>query len=350
MFSKRSASQESRPAGLGLRKILMAGAVALVCAPAAWAEPVTQSITVQQTDWTSAGVGGIGTTGAGDITLAGVTGTVTGAYLYWHGIDQSGGIYDNPTASFDGNPVTGDLLGGAPTNCWGDGESRAYRADVTAFVSGDGTYSLADLAAGGAQYNVNGASLIVTYDDANAANNRDIVIFDGNDSSNADPSFPADPDGWDATLSGINYGGGTVGLQLHVGDGQDFSDDSVSFTTVNGAFNLPDDSTLYDGFSVPDEGNGRDGALWDIHDIDITSAFGGVPANVDLTLSGMDSSGDCLALIAVVVDLEPGSAPPPPPPPPPPGPAFSVPVDSPWALLMLALMMLGVVGFYRLPR
>ncbi len=325
-----------------LRHMVMACGVALLCAPAAWAEPVTQSITVTQTDWTSAGVGGIGGIGTGDITISGVTGTVTGAYLYWHGIEV-GGVYNNPTVTFNANSVTGDLIGSASTNCWGAGESRAYRADVTPFVSGDGTYSLAGLATG-ASYDANGASLIVTFDDGNPANNRDIVIFDGNDSSEADAGFPSDPAGWDATLANINFTGGTAGLQFHVGDGQTFDDGDVTVSTVNGAVNILDDATLYDGLSTADAGDGRSGPLWDIHDFDVTAAFGGVTGSADLNLTGMSPSSDCLALIAVVVDLVAGSAPPPPGPP---SPTFAVPVDNRWALLMLILLMAGVVGWHR---
>jgi len=246
--------------------------------------------------------------------------------------------------TFDGSSVTGDLIGTASTNCWGPGESRAFRADVTSLVTGDGSYSLADMTSGGAQYNVNGASLVVTFDDGNSTNNRDIVIFDGNDSSEADAGFPSDPAGWDATLANINFTGGTAGLQFHVGDGQTFTDADVSITTANGAVSITDDTTLYDGLSLPNEGNGRDGGLWDIHDFDVTAAFGGVTGSADLTLSGMTGGSDCLALIAVVVDLVAGSAPPPPGPP---TPTFAVPVDNRFALLLLALLMMGFVGWHR---
>lgn len=343
MHSEIASSPARGVVARGFRGAALACGIALLCAPAAWAEPVTQSITVTGTDWTSAGVGGVGTVGTGDITLSGVSGTVTGAYLYWHGIDTAGGTYDNPTVTINGNSVTGTLLGSASTNCWGPGESRAYRADVSSFVSGDGTYTIADLATG-TNYDANGASLIVTYDDANAANDRDIVIFDGNDSSEADAGFPGDPAGWDATLSGINFTGGSAGLQLHVGDGQTFPDASVTVSTANGSVVIPDDSLLYDGLSTDDAGNGRSGPLWDIHDFDVTSAFGGVTGSADLSLTGQAGGADCLALIAVVVDLVAGSAPPPPGPP---APAFAVPVDNRWALLLLIMLMAGLVGWHR---
>ncbi len=43
------------------------------------------------------------------------------------------------------------------------------------------------------------AATAVFFNDGNAANNRDVVIFDGNDSNFASAFDPA---GWNATLSG----------------------------------------------------------------------------------------------------------------------------------------------------
>jgi hypothetical protein len=63
-------------------------------------------------------------------------------------------------------------------------------------------------------------SLVVFYDDGNAANNRDFVMFNGND-SNFQSAF--DPAVWDITLNGINYSAGTANLVTYVSDGQNFS-------------------------------------------------------------------------------------------------------------------------------
>jgi len=91
MTTENTVPRVHGPIVRGLKKAAFACSIALFCAPAAWAEPVTESFTVPATDWTSAGVGGIGTVGTGTIALSGVSGSVTGAYLYWHGIDQGGG-------------------------------------------------------------------------------------------------------------------------------------------------------------------------------------------------------------------------------------------------------------------
>src|SRR5207247_8993795 len=96
-------------------------------------------------------------------------------------------------------------------------------------------------------------------------------------------------------------------------DGQNFPDNSITFsTTANPPLTIPDDATLWDGISVPDAGTSRadNGGLWDIHTFDITAAFGS-PGSTTLQLDGQDILSDCLGLVLMLLDLEPGSAPPP---------------------------------------
>src|SRR5436190_21069380 len=94
-------------------------ACALLALPAAPARAVTlvKNRTASGVDWVSAGVGGIPSDTA-DITLAGVTGPVTKAYLYWDGINING------TIAINGNSVTGTSLGDTSTNCWGPAPAR----------------------------------------------------------------------------------------------------------------------------------------------------------------------------------------------------------------------------------
>lgn len=272
------------------------------------ATPVTKTRTEANIDWVSAGVGGAGG-GTGTINLTGVSGTVTKAFLFWHGVNNSGtgAAYNNPTVSIDGNAVTGVTLGDATTNCWGSGSSRAFRADVTPYISGNGTYTITGLSALSG-HNANGASLVVIFNDGNPANNRDLVFFEGND-SNIPEGFPGEDDGWNATLADISYGGSPVSVQLHVADGQSFSDGPLTFVGSN-SVTIPDTSALYDGNSVPTAGTSRasNGALWDIHSLDITAAFG-APGLQTLSLSGVVGTSDCLGLVVLLMDLEAGSAP-----------------------------------------
>lgn len=87
--------------------------------------------------------------GAGKIIIKGIPrgATIEAAFLYW-------GII-NPTAtdamaagSFNGNAIKGInySIGGDP--CWYTGSMFAYRADVTEFVTGNGTYNLSGFASG----------------------------------------------------------------------------------------------------------------------------------------------------------------------------------------------------------
>ncbi|MGH2414946.1 MAG: hypothetical protein ACRDEA_14905, partial [Microcystaceae cyanobacterium] len=83
------------------------------------------------TDWTSAGFGGMRGIGTGSITLSGVSGTVNQAYLYWNGPTNSSNANANANVTFDGNAVTGTNIGFSDDNFWGFDNSQAYRADVT---------------------------------------------------------------------------------------------------------------------------------------------------------------------------------------------------------------------------
>lgn len=286
----------------------------------AHATPISQARVAVNVDWCSAAISGTGG-GSGTINLGCAAGVVQSAYLYWHGIDISGAgaVYDNENIMVNGNPVVGTSLGDATTNCWGAGSSRAFEADVTSLVAGNGPYTITGLS-NGAGHNSNGASLVVVYDDGDNTNNRDLVFFTGNDSNVAD-SFPGEDDGWHASLPGINYGGGSVGAEIHVADGQDFNDGDLEFSTVNAPpLRIFESNVLYDGLSVPTAGTSRapNGQLWDVHGFDTTAAFGGIPGLVTLNVDGLGytnplpgspASGDCLALVVMLLDLEPFSAP-----------------------------------------
>ena len=291
----------------------VAALAGLVFAAPSMATPVTFAEIVNQTDWTQAGIAGVGDDASVNITLSGVSGTVEKAYLYYHGIGDP--TYTPTGVTFNGVAVTPINIGNSSTNCWGGGSSTAYRADVTAQVisaGGNATYSVNNLA-NGSGLSANGASLIVFFNDANAANNRDVALFEGNDSDVS--GFPGDPEGWQATLSGINYSTGTAGASFHVGDGQVTSSDgnvTLAATPNNGGTNpltFSDTPTIFDGVSLPNNGSGRNGhGLWDIHQFDITALFNNTAGtySVDLTHPFV---GDCLALIVLALDFEAGALP-----------------------------------------
>ena len=262
---------------------------------------VIPNTTVYNTDLASAGVaGGITRVIGSPIALSGVSGTVTKAFLYWHGVTNSLTDAGN-TIMVNATTVNGTNIGVSSSNCWPFNNSQAYRADVTALVqsTGNGNYILSEFGA----LNPNGASLIVFFNDGSSLNNRDVVIFDGNDSNVAfggiigNPNAPADPQGWDVLLSGINYTSGTANIQLHVGDGQPFLDAALF---VN-ATELVPAGGIFQGNSV------AGGELWDIQSFNVTSFLSPGLNSLNFT-SGLDN--DCLGLIVALIDLPAGAAPP----------------------------------------
>lgn len=274
----------------------------LLIANVALATDLTNFQTIYGTDFNSAGYGGMRDIGTGTISVSGITGPVDTSYLYWHGPSDSTNLSANETVTFNGTSVTGTSLGISSDNCWGYACSLAYRADVTSLVSGDGNYTLADFTKDGNRVNVNGASLVSFYNDVDTSNDRDVVLFNGND-SNIDN--PYDAPGWNITLNGINYTSGSAFLQMHVSDGQTFGDDAV---LINGMpFLLA--GAIFQGDSTPaGPGGPSNGSLWDILSFEITSYLSPGLNNLTFT-SGVNS--DCLSGILFMVDLPAGAAPPP---------------------------------------
>ncbi len=275
---------------------LAAAAAVVVTLAALWAaggpttaNDIAEFETVFATDVASAGFGGMRGIGDGDITLSGVSGSVTDALLYWHGPTNSSDPAANADVTFAGTGTTGTNIGFSNNNCWGFQNSQAYRADVTSLVPGNGTYSLANFLETDAD--INGASLIVFFDDGDNMNNRDVVLFDGND-SNIINTF--DSDGWNVTLAGINYDSGSASMDLHVSDGQTFPDDALILNP--GPITLAPTGPIFDGDSVPNgpSAGSTSGGLWDIKAFDVTSAL--TPGDNTLTLTSGVAS-DCLSLI-----------------------------------------------------
>ncbi|HEY7911593.1 MAG TPA: HYR domain-containing protein, partial [Blastocatellia bacterium] len=257
------------------------------------------------TDFTSSGFGGMRGVGTGTITIAGVSGSVTSALLFWHGPTNSTDPNANANVLFNGTAISGGNIGFSADNGWGFQNSQAYMADVTSLVSGNGSYTLANFR--NATSEINGASLIVFFTDGNSANDRDVVLFIGNDSNQANQFDSA---GWNVTLAGINYTSGNANLQLHVSDGQTAPDDAI---LLNGN-TLVATGPIFSG-GTTDHGSGccgdpglapTSGYLWDIRTFDITSFLSPGQNTISMT-SGL--FGDFLSLIVAAIDLPAGAAP-----------------------------------------
>lgn len=256
------------------------------------------------TDWVSEGAGGLRNVGSSSaLALAGIGGPVTLAYLYWSGPTDSIDPAANANVMLAGTPVTGTNIGFSNDNCWGYGNSQAYRADVTSIVQGvgNGAYPLAGFGSGAGGINSNGASLIVFFKDADNTNNRDVVIFDGND-SNMPNTY--DNDGWNISLPGINYSTGPVTMELHVADGQEWLDAPL----VLDALILDPGPQIFPGTTVPSDNNGPtgNGSLWDIVGYDVTSWLSLGPNTLTMTTGQLS---DCLSAHVVLFDLPAGAAP-----------------------------------------
>lgn len=286
-----------------LRRRVILLAAALLCLSPIRAEvtPMSAYLVLPRTDVAMAGTGGIGAPGAlgggeGTLMLAGVSGTVNRALLYWHGIDYesptdgfSGGDadYDQANIVFDGVPLVGTRVAQrGDNNGWpsppGPDSAALYRAEVTSQVQarGNGSYAFSGLAAG-AGHSPTGVSLIVYFDDGVSSNDFRVVHYEGLHGSLDAP--------WQLAFD-LDYGGGPVDLWMHVADGQSvLSDGTLNFRFQPGIpgsaseaplrFNSPlyDGLAMWAGASVPDQGHPRTSGgprLWDIRRFPLTGRLG----------------------------------------------------------------------------
>lgn len=312
-----------------MRRFAVSASLATILATGSFvpahANIISQFDTEFGTDFVTSGVGGLRGTGTGEISLSGISGSVSQAYLYWHGPTESSDPNFQSNIQLNGNSVSGTNIGFSDDNFWGLDNSQAYRADVTSLISGDGTYTVSGLSPS----NSNGASLFAFFDDGDSSNDRDVVLFDGND---ANFSNTFDPIGWDVTLPGINYSGGPAEIVLTVSDGQTFADAAL---VLNGT-TIASSGAVFQGDTVPQNSGTSvtNGALWDIRSFDLTPFLTIGNNTINLTHG---TNSDALSLINAAVNLPAGSAPEQPP-------STSVPLPPTMALLALGLVSVSFLG------
>gem|GEM_PF-5027236 len=251
----------------------------------------------KSTDMVVAGLGALRDT-EGTITLSGVgDGEITSAWLYWNSAYNYKNSSPIETLSFAETTVTGTSLERSYGNCLGDDLfSWSVRADVTALVTGDGDYPIANTFSTDAF--IEGASLIVFFDDGNSANDRNVYIYDGND-GNSYPYIqgPTDPpDTWDTTLSNIDYHFGPAEMTLHVAGGELSPDGTIELNGTTFA-----SGQVFDGQSVP-LAQTADAGFWDIKSWDISSYLTAGTNTLQLTHELED---DCFSLIVATVSVMP---------------------------------------------
>ncbi|HYE33203.1 MAG TPA: Ig-like domain-containing protein [Methylomirabilota bacterium] len=272
--------------------------------------------TFQNVDYVSAGVGGTRETGRGAIELTGVNGPVQKAYLYWHGHGRAAEFNATQTTGTVAltnslgvtTPVvvTGDRIGLSGQNGWSFSPysyyfGAAYRADVTSLVTGNGTYGLSTfrpLATG-----VQGASLLVIFDDGDASNNQDIIIYDGCDQNSANSW---DSSGWNISIAGVPFtAGDQASLEFHVSDGQHQYNETPILINQQ---QLAAWGNEFRGAAPYNNTSGFrytffTGTLWDINTYNI-APFLTTGANNLLITTGYDD--DDLTVVATVIKLKSG--------------------------------------------
>jgi hypothetical protein len=253
-------------------------------------------LSVANADVAEFGYGGMRGSGTGSITVSGVSAPVFHAFLYWNGPTNSTDPAVNAAVTFNGSAVTGTNIGVSGDNNWGFQNTQAYRAEVTSLVTGNGTYGLADFVKPDAD--INGVALIVFYDNGNSGDDRNVVLWNGDDSNCLAGGVP---ENWDETITGVPYQGGTASLDFVVADGQLFEDDAL---VLNGNTLVPTGG-IFQGDSTPHGSFDAEGDLWDVKSFDMTSFLS--PGSNDLHLTtGADQ--DCLSLVVAAANV-PAAAP-----------------------------------------
>lgn len=236
----------------------------------------------------------------GTITIAGIPAgaTVARAVLVW------GVLYDPPqprnTITFAGNPVVADVTATVSgTLCWNDDATVGYAADVTPYVTGNGSYVVSDPPRGITRVDANpfgslpytdGASLIVFYV-GGGANSQVISDFSYDTNTDADGRIVR-------TFTGVNSVGGAASVVLAGPDGQGNAGEPWAFVG-SGTINVND---LFNG-SDPQLGgpfSGGYGTLWDTDRVDVSSIL---PAGQSTLTVRVVGGSDCIGVGAAVLEV-----------------------------------------------
>jgi hypothetical protein len=258
-------------------------------------------------DYVAAGIG-MRNLGRGTITISGIPSgsNIEGAYLYWCILDDSL-LSDFKSGIFAGRRITGTLIGTGQGPCWVTDYHYAYRADVTSYVSGNGSYSLRGFASGrtdGADPwdhgspppQCEGASLVVIYSNSTLTE-KTVIINDGSvflhypgDTLNPDTSYTTVMRGFTATAP-------VTACYTFLGaDGQTLGSEKSIFNSSSWKNN-------WDGSDPQAVGDYRFGNLWDTDTYDVSSAVSGGDTSAIGTVVSLD---ECLVWIAGVLSVTTG--------------------------------------------
>lgn len=228
-------------------------------------------------------------TWSGSITITGIPGgsTIRKAFLYWMILHPT-----NPGGSgnFNGNPITGQLIGVDGDPCWGVDSSYAFRLDVTSYVSGNGTYNVSF---SGGTYG-EGASLVVLYEN-NTEQEQIFLIYDGNTLLKHSPNV------YQWTMQGFNASTTPQAkITYIIADGQS-----------TGQGSLPD-SMYYNGSLLDwNTTEGFDGPYWDTRTYDVSALTPGGSTQSDCKYAMGDNNNawDCVNLEVCILVVSKGPCP-----------------------------------------
>jgi uncharacterized repeat protein (TIGR01451 family) len=265
--------------------------------PATAAVPVGTTANCNPCGAESAGTG-LRNRDHGAITISGIPvgATVGRAVLVW------GILYDTDvpadTITFDGHPVAADVTQSTSGNlCWGDTDTVGYAADVTSYVTGNGTFEITDPPRGTTRVDsdpagtlpyTDGATLVVFYNGGGAQNQ---VLSDFAYDTNTDSDGAIE-----RSFSDIHSVGGAAWLTLAGPDGQTNFGETI---TLSGDGDEQRVDT-WDG-SDPQDGPSFDiGNLWDTDRYDVSAI---VPAGQPTLNVSHSFDTDCIGVGAAVLQV-----------------------------------------------
>ena len=204
------------------------------------------------------------------------------AWLYW-----STWLEADNDPTFAGQALTGTQIGTSADTGWSAGASSfAFRADVTALVSGNGNYLLEALQSSPLNGDANGAGLLVVYSDPNAATSATIVVSDGARTWCANGAFSEDFAGFTLpeTPTAATFG-------LHVADGQ----------AMSGMVQLFDSTLVFGTLSTTATFDANDGGMWDRDTFDVLAELDASSTTASWTYQ--NDGNDCVQFVSSFLDI-----------------------------------------------
>lgn len=165
---------------------------------------------------------GLRNQGSGNITISGIPAgaAVASAYLFWANINPTD---PGEAMAINGNNVTGSTDGTDVSPCWGNGNIYTHSANVTPFVTGNGTYTLSgyqtgttgggDPWASSTAPMMEGASLVVFYEGSSGTGTTTVVCPAGQPCSGT----ASVPGSMSVQVSGQSSTTGTILVQIGTG-------------------------------------------------------------------------------------------------------------------------------------